>query len=123
MARVTVEDVKAILDNTQLTDPVIEVYITSANTMINESLLGKGLSDNVLKEIERWLAAHMISSTSERFALKEEAGSAKVTYTGVYGMGLDLTSYGQMVKTLDTTGIMAGLGKRTAFIHAVPNKV
>ncbi len=121
MARVTATDVKAIID-TELVDATVEVYITSASTTINNALSGKGLSEDVLKEIERWMSAHMIACTKERMAIKEEAGSAKVTYTGVYGQGLKLTSYGQMVESLDTTGTLAALGEKQAFLFSVPKK-
>src|SRR6056297_1562254 len=106
-ARVVIADVTAILDNTSLTDGVIEAYITSANVMVTELLGGQNLGADILKEIERWLTAHMIVSTRERQAEREEAGPANVKYVGKFGMSLDSTSYGQMVKSLDPTGIMA----------------
>lgn len=116
-ARVTVDEVKEILDDTELTDPIITAFITSANVMVN-NVLGDGISD-ILKEIERWLTAHMISSTRERMALKEGAGGASITYTGVFGESLNGTPYGQMVLALDTTGAFAALTKKTVKILAV----
>ena len=118
--RVDEADVSAILDNTTLTDQQILAYINSANATINNALADSGLSSDILFEIERWLSAHMISITRERMAKKEEAGSAKIEYIGVYGKGLELTPYGQMVLDLDTTGIMASLGGKSATIYAIP---
>lgn len=120
--RTTSADVKAILDNTELTESQIIAYITSANIMVTQ-ILGTTLIDDVLKEIERWLSAHMIATTRERQASKEEAGTAKVEYTGKWGQGLSSTSYGQMVISLDTTGAMknADTGLKSAYIYAIPN--
>jgi hypothetical protein len=117
-ARVTAKEVRAILDNTELSDPQIGYYITSANTLVN-SVLGLGTTD-ILKEIERWFTAHMIACTRERMAIKEGAGGASITYTGKYEEGLKSTPYGQMVLTLDTTGLMAAQdGKKVASIYAI----
>lgn len=116
-ARIVESDVSAILEDTELTDPQIAPYIISANTLVNQ-VLGTGTTD-ILKEIERWLAAHMIASTRERQAEREEAGTAKVKYAGTYGEALHATSYGQMVLALDTTGKMANLSMKTARIVAI----
>lgn len=116
-ARVTAADVKGILDNTTLTDNEILVYVTSANTLVNTAL-GTGTTD-ILKEIERWLTAHLIACTRERQAKKEEAGTAKVEYTGIYMAGLHSTSYGQMVLTMDTTGVLSALMGKAVKVHAI----
>ena len=120
MARVTIAEVKEIID-TSLEDANITAYITAANASVTEVLTGSGLGVDLLKEIERWLTAHLIAATQERQSKSEEAGGAKVTYTGVYGEGLRLTSYGQMVITLDSSGLMASLGGRSASIYAIPS--
>lgn len=121
MGRVTATEVKAILDNTVLTDPQIEAYITSANTMVNRVLGVMNVSDNT-KEIERWLTAHMIASTRERLAKKEGAGGAFIEYAGTWGEGLKLTSYGQMVLLLDGSGAFAILGGgNLAYTFAIPD--
>jgi len=104
--RTTALDLKRILDNTALTNTILEAYIGAANVMVTQ-ILGTSLSDTVLTEIEKWLAGHLIASTRERQAKKEGAGGAEIEYTGKYGLGFTLTSYGQMVLALDTTGAMA----------------
>ena len=116
-ARVTAAEVKEILDDSTLSDIIIGAYIKGANTLVN-SVLGMGTSD-LLKEIERWFAAHLIAFTRERMAKKEGAGGASIEYTGEYGEGLASTSYGQMVMVLDTTGGMASLSLKQAKITAV----
>lgn len=115
--RVTAKEVRSILDNSSLPDSIVNSYITGANALIN-SALGTGTTD-LLKEIERWLSAHMIACTVERVASKEGAGGAFIEYTGKYDQGLKSTSYGQMVATLDTSGVMAGLMGKSAKITAI----
>jgi hypothetical protein len=109
--------VKQILDNSALSDTIVDAYIVGANALVND-ILGTGTS-TLLTEIEKWLTAHMISCTRERMAKREAAGGASIEYTGVYGENLSSTSYGQMVMTLDTTGAMAALGGKSVEIYAI----
>jgi len=119
--RTTVDLVKNILDNTLLSNAVIESYIASANVFVTEALNEVGLSDAILAEIEMWLTAHMIVITRERQSIKEEAGSASITYANVFGAGLKSTTYGQMALMLDSTGTLAVLSGevKTAYIRAI----
>lgn len=119
-ARITATEVKAILDTSELSDPIIDSFILGATALVN-SVFGVTDVTALTKEIERWLTAHLIASTVERMAEREGAGGASITYTGKYGENLSSTSYGQMVLTLDTTGKMAGLGRPNATIFAVPS--
>lgn len=114
--RVTSSEVKEILD-TDLSDPIVEAYITSANVMVND-ILGTGETD-VLKNIELWLTAHMIASTRERQLESATAGPASAKFQGVTGKGLESTLYGQMVLILDTSGGFASLGLKRASISAI----
>lgn len=107
--RTTATKVKALLDNSTLTDAQVDEFIISANLFVTNHLGGEGLANDTLTDIERWIAAHMISVTRERQAKKEEAGSAKVEYAGDWGSGLNMTSYGQMAVKLDTTGTLEDL--------------
>ena len=120
--RVSADEVKEILDTT-LTDSAIEAFIGAANLTVTKILGDEDLTDDELKEIERWLTAHLIACTRERQIMKEAVGQASVTYAGVTKTGLDATLYGQQVKLLDTTGLLAqqesDLGKRQASIYAV----
>jgi len=115
--RVTATEVKAII-TTSLTDPGIETYIAIANPMVTNTVTC-GLAAATLKEIERWLTAHLISITKERATTEEKLGEATVKYAGVYGEGLKATSYGQMVLTLDTCGGFSNLGKKSAGIKSI----
>jgi hypothetical protein len=118
-ARVTATEVKEVLNDSTLLDAQVDPYILSATTLV-DATLGTGTTA-ILKEIERWLAAHMITITRERQAKSEGAGGASIVYSENFGEGLKATTYGQMVLTLDTTGLMASLGGRQPQLFAVPN--
>lgn len=120
MARIGPDELKEIID-TSLGDGVLWTFINAANLIVTEHLGSEtSLSDEKRKEIERWLAAHMLASTREQQAQTEEVDKAAITYQGRTGLGLDSTFYGQQVKILDTTGILAEvLGKRKATLYAV----
>jgi len=124
MARTTIALVKNILEDTSLSDTIIQSYISGANVFVTAQLDGKGLSDALLAEIERWMAAHMITHTVERQIKKAGAGGAEVEYTGYWGTGLSGTSYGQMAVSLDTTKTLEALakGKLAAWSKAVPTE-
>jgi hypothetical protein len=122
MARTTAIDVKAIMEENELTDPQIEAYITGANLFVTGHLDGKGLTVATMTEIERWYAAHLIAMTKERQIKKAGAGGAEVEYTGYWSYGLLATNYGQVAISLDTTGTLEMLakGKMPAWTKAVP---
>lgn len=121
MARVLASEVKEILD-TDLSGAALEAFIVAANLTVTD-LLGSStvLSSSQLKEIERWFTAHLVACTREQQAKSEKvAGEASITYQGETGKGLDSTFYGQQVKILDTSGVLAAsLGKKKASIYAV----
>jgi len=119
--RTTATKVKQILD-TDLDDTIVEAYIAGASYTLDEVYEGDTeLSDDLLAEIERWFAAHMIAATRERQATKEGAGGASITYQGVTGEGLKSTLYGQQVLSMDPTGKIAALGRKRATMYAVPS--
>jgi hypothetical protein len=123
MARVNASQVKDIID-TDLPDITVSVFINAANITVTK-LLGSStvLSATQLKEIERWLTAHLMACTRERQSSKEEVmGETSITYTGKTGEGLKSTFYGQTVLDLDTSGVLAkSLGKKLASLTAVPS--
>lgn len=118
---VTVAEVQEIIDTT-LTEPSITAYISAADSVV-QAVLGTDttLTANHKKEIEQWLAAHLIASTQEPQISKAEAGGASVTYQGVTGKGLESTLYGQQVLIMDTTGKMRQIevGGKFASLSAI----
>jgi hypothetical protein len=81
------------------------------------------LTTDHLKEIERWVSAHLVACSIERQAGKEKIGTTAVDFVGSQqgssGMSWSLTTYGQQVLVLDTTGILANAGKRKARVDTV----
>ena len=117
--RVTEIQVKAIMDTAVEVDDITP-FLTGANLLVTEKLTSSGLEDELLAEIERWLAAQMVSlSPKSRQVSREKIGDVDVSYSGQFGKGLESTSYGQMVLALDTTGIMKDVGKRQARINVI----
>jgi len=121
MARTNVNDLKKILDDSALAYSTLSAYIDSANVFVTATLTGQSLSTALLTEIEKWIAAHMVTITRERVAKKEGAGGAFIEYAGQWGRGLASTSYGQMAINLDTSETLQALadGKRTATSRAI----
>lgn len=119
--RTTATEVKQILE-TDLDDSIVEAFIKSASLLLDNQFSDGALSDELLTEIERWLAAHQIASTREQQAIEAKAGTTAVKYQGETGLGLDGTMYGQTVKILDTTSRLAdlGTGRRNVSFYAVP---
>ena len=89
------------------------------NKVFSDGADAAAIGDDLLKEIERWLTAHMISSSRLRTVNKEKVGDVDVTYTGKFGEGLSMTEYGQMVLQLDPTGRMQRVGKQDISITAI----
>lgn len=119
--RTNITDVRALIV-TSLLDAGVTQYITAATRFVTAHLDGL-LDDDLLEEIERWIAAHMIAGTQERMGKREEAGSAKVEYVGETKMGLYATFYGQTAVTLDSTGTLKQLAddelKKTITMQAL----
>jgi hypothetical protein len=120
--RVTPDEVRIIMrevNETDFPDATVNAYITGANATINENLVGQGLSTALLKEIERWLSAHLMAISQVRTTTKEKAGTAELHYIDNYGTGLGLSEYGQTVKGLDSTGILSSLGGKAVSVFAI----
>lgn len=120
--RVLAEEVLEIMDGCSVSTSIVDSLIVAANAVVNKVFENDTeTSSTLLKEIEKWYTAHMLASSLSRTTQEEKLGDASVIYTGKYGMMLDSTPYGQMVKTLDITGKMANTGKSGATIRAIPN--
>ena len=122
--RATEEEVLEVMPaNTSLTEDTILPFITSANVFVTD-LLTDVLSTTILKEIEKWLAAHMATVVRERLSKEAGAGGAYIKYAGEWGQELASTQYGQMVLMLDTSNTLRNLkdGKKQAYIYAVPGE-
>ncbi len=104
MPRVTSSEVKGLINTNFDVDP----FIATANLLIEESLVGQGLSDVRLKTIELWLSAHFVAVAEERGALTgSDKGNSAETYKIIVGTGLNMTRFGQQAISLDTSGQLA----------------
>lgn len=81
---------------TALTD-----YVQSQDT-------GGILTDALLKEVEKYLAAHFYHHRDQPY-LKKKTGDAVGTYQGQFDKRLDSTRWGQTAITLDVTGTLVNL--------------
>jgi len=114
MARVEAADITAVLSTTI----DVSAFITTAALIVSENLEDKGLSEDRLKEIERYLAAHFACMMDPREE-REQFGDASNTYQGKTGMALDATFYGQTAKLLDTSGTLINLNKPKAKLEMI----
>ena len=119
--RVTEAEVLAIMNNSLEAADVLP-FITGANVFITDLLADGDLSDETLKEIERWLSAHMVAVSKDRVLKEAGASGAEAKWAGSWGEELSSTQFGQMVLMLDTTNTLRDLkaNRRAASIYVVP---
>jgi hypothetical protein len=118
MARTTDAEVKKIIALNVLTDTT--PFITTANLLVTQHLGLSGISSDLLAQIEKYLAAHFVALHPDERQLKnQKLGDATDTYGGDFGKMLDFTQYGQMVKMLDYTGTLAGVGGESVEIDTI----
>ncbi len=92
--------------------------ILQKTDLVADKFANSGLSDSRVERIGLFLAAHFASANSPVMQ-SERTGPHQWTRQGETGMGLDSTYYGQMAKTLDTTGVLGNLGMRIATIGVI----
>ena len=109
MARVTEAEVKEVID-TALNDEQVKPFLILANILITDILLDEGYSIDLLKEIEKWLAAHFVAIRDPQVT-KEKIGDVDAVYQGKTGLGLNHTSYGQQVVLLEHHGKLAEIAQ------------
>lgn len=80
-------------------------FINAAHVMVWERLEGKGLSENRLKLIELYLAAHFAAITFP-VASFEAAGKVQESLQYKVDLGLDYTKYGQQAQLFDSSGTL-----------------
>ena len=114
----TIALVKEIIDTDQI-DSVIQSLIDAADNYLTLVYANVTINATLLNEIGRWFVAHMLASTHDRMGKKEKIGEASIEYTGTFANGLQATTYGQMIITLDTTGTITNAPKRKVKIVAI----
>ena len=88
-------------------------WLQSANVIVTARCLTAGYSTEMLELIERYLAAHLYMM-NQRVLVRRKIGQSEDEWDrGKVGLGLDLTPWGQMIKTLldpkNTLGFKAKL--------------
>jgi len=124
MPRVTVEEVRAVLPTaTTLTDEQIGAAIAAASCTVDQIAAGcaSDLSEECLKVVEQYLAAHYAAATENTLSLASEkdgccGGSA--TYGFKFGEGVLGTPFGQMANTL-SHGCLAQLDKTPVGLFSI----
>lgn len=121
MARVNASELREIFE-TDLSATRLDAFIGAANKVVNDRLSGRGIASDTLKEIERFVAAHMASVSDPRVT-KETVGPVSATFEARVRsdsrQGLEMTFYGQQAMMLDPTGQLAQAGKRVASATAL----
>lgn len=123
MATISPKMVKEII-NTSLSDDEIEGAISSASVLYRTKLGASALPEDVSIEIQRYIAAHLVSyrDPSTR-TVTERIGDASVEYeqkgTKDYNNSLGSTRWGQMAITFDPTGILYRLGRMPAVWYSL----
>ena len=110
MPRTTDELVNALMDST---DKSYTVHIDTATLLVDEELVGSGLSEARLKQIETYLAAHFATLAIERGGIvRTTAGESAESYQTIKSslQGFNSTRFGQQAIALDSTGVLVALG-------------
>jgi hypothetical protein len=120
--RVTDAELREILADAGTT-PVAN-FIADAHIIVDDLLLGKGLSEDRLKLIEKYYAAHLYTISAERGGIiREKIGESDQSYVNPGAQsGLRSSRFGQVALGFDTTGILESMlvgGQKKALFRVV----
>lgn len=113
--RVSVEEVKLIISTT-IGDPAVFEHIEVASHLVDDLLVGKGLSTERLRDVELYLSAHFVAIRDQDAGqiTDKTVDTTTATYGGDLGVALSFTRYGQQALALDTSGTLTSVGKARA---------
>lgn len=112
MARATDSDVRALVVTLAAGDDTAP-FIATASVVADDLLSASGLSEDVLTQIEIFLAAHFAVLAVEKGGMrKETVGESSESYQTISERfkGFYLTRFGQQAVAMDTTGTLAAQG-------------
>lgn len=121
MPRSKDSEVRLVLpSHVKLTDAQLHAAIAAASCVVDR-MVGCGPTDDCLKQVEIYLAAHFAAVTDNSLSISSETdpcsgGSAK--YGFKFGEGVMGTPYGQMANTL-SGGCLVEIDKQPANIFAI----
>lgn len=112
-----------ILDEAATADQ-LRAAIEGADAIVQQYLAGAGISDTLLTEIERWLAAHLVTISRIHGGVRSfSRGDQSETYIGDdVGSGLGMlqsTRHGRTAVSMDPSGRLANLGKPKAIFSVM----
>lgn len=112
MARASSLNVRALLSdqNIDIDDVDLGSAITTANLYVDEQLADYGLSDEILTEIEKYLAAHFVVIRALPAGVTEQTIDEDREKFSTE-QGLKSTQFGQVAATLDVTGTLGKAGR------------
>lgn len=103
--RVNEDDVAGIID----TEKDIKPYLKTANIVMNNVFADNTtVDDPTLAELERWLCAHFIEADTGTI-VSQTIDDSTDKFADHLGKGLDSTRFGQMIKLIDPSGLLAAL--------------
>jgi hypothetical protein len=111
-ARVTEQQVRDNLGLVAAETADLTIFIDNATMIVDEELVGKGLSDNRLKFIELHLESHFTVLSIEKGGLtRQKLDEAEEGYRQDFTSkpNLSMTRYGQQALALDTSGSLSKL--------------
>lgn len=121
MSRVTPAEVKEIID-TDLSDTVIQVWIDSANTIVNDNKECIGDDESKLTQVELYLSAHLISmvdTSSGGRVIEKEKFEMETTFSSIDASDkISSTAYGQTANML-SGGCLGKVQDRKATLYSV----
>lgn len=112
MFRVSPQELKTYLGLMANDDTDVTIFLEMGNILVDDELVGKGLSTNRLKMIELNLAAHYGCIAVEKGGLtRQKVGDSEEGYRQDFSSrpNLSMTRYGQQAVALDTSGTLSGL--------------
>jgi hypothetical protein len=124
MARTTIDEVLAILPPSTSLEPLqINAAINAASCVVDQIASGcaSHLSEDCLKQIETYLAAHFAAATENTLTLsaeKDGCTESSATYGFKFGEGVKGTPFGIMANTL-SGGCLAEMDKTPARMFSI----
>jgi hypothetical protein len=122
MSRVTPTEVKVIIE-TPLTDPVIQIWIDGANTVVTANAECIGGDETLLTQVELFLSAHfvgMLDPGVRGFVSKEKTEELETSFSNPVTLSnmIDNTPYGTMANRL-SDGCLANIDDRATTLFSV----
>lgn len=94
-------------------------FLMTASKFVDNLLLGKGLSADLLTQIELMIGGHFYRLANPEI-VQESYADSKFSYSlGKREQGLSSTSWGQTAITMDSSGTLTDLGKVRASLSSL----